>query len=50
MLDRLTSSISPARSGSLLSHPPFQLYLWARGFSEFSHQIAAVAVGWQFTR
>jgi MFS family permease len=32
---------------SLLSHRPFLLYFWARAFSEFSYQIAAVAVGWQ---
>jgi MFS family permease len=33
--------------GFLLGHPPFLFYLCARGFSEFSNQIAAVAVGWQ---
>jgi MFS family permease len=32
---------------SLLSHRPFLLYFWARAASEFSYQIAAVAVGWQ---
>src|ERR1700733_3624567 len=32
---------------SLLSHRPFRLYFWARAASEFSYQIAAVAVGWQ---
>ena len=32
---------------SLLGHRPFRLYFWARAFSEFSYQIAAVAVGWQ---
>jgi MFS family permease len=32
---------------ALLRHRPFLLYLWARGFSEFSHTIAAVAIGWQ---
>jgi len=31
----------------LLGHRPFLLYFLARGFSEFSYQIAAVAVGWQ---
>jgi MFS family permease len=32
---------------SLLAHRPFRLYFWARAASEFSYQIAAVAVGWQ---
>ncbi len=32
---------------SLFRHKPFLLYFWARNFSEFSYQIAAVAVGWQ---
>jgi MFS family permease len=32
---------------SPLGHRPFLLYFWARAFSEFSYQIAAVAVGWQ---
>jgi MFS family permease len=36
-----------AGSGVLFSHRPFLLFFWARGFSEFSYQIAAVAVGWQ---
>jgi MFS family permease len=31
----------------LSGHRPFWLYFWARGFSEFSYQMAAVAVGWQ---
>lgn len=31
----------------LFSHRPFQLYLWARSFSRFAAQVAAVAVGWQ---
>jgi MFS family permease len=31
----------------LFGHQPFLLYFWARGFSEFSYQIAAVVVGWQ---
>jgi hypothetical protein len=35
---------------SLLGHRPFLLYFSARGFSEFSYQIAAVAVGWQAMR
>src|ERR1700722_3421195 len=32
---------------SLLASRPFLLYLGARSFSEFSYQIATVAVGWQ---
>jgi MFS family permease len=39
-------SLTPGAK-ALLSHRPFVLYFWARSFSEFSHQIAAVAVGWQ---
>jgi MFS family permease len=35
------------RSQSLFSHKPFLFYFWARSFSEFSCQMAAVAVGWQ---
>jgi MFS family permease len=31
----------------LFGHQPFLCYFWARSFSEFSYQIAAVAVGWQ---
>ena len=31
----------------MLRHTPFLLFLSSRGFSEFSWQIAAVAVGWQ---
>jgi MFS family permease len=40
-----SAAASPPRI--LLSHRPFQFYFWARGFSEFSYQMAAVAVGWQ---
>jgi MFS family permease len=47
MLDRPLQAVSTGRPGGLLRHPPFQLYFWARGLSELSHQIAAVAVGWQ---
>src|SRR5882724_2743955 len=36
-----------AGTGSLFGHRPFRLYFAGRGFSEFSYQIAAVAVGWQ---
>jgi len=32
---------------SLAAHRPFLFYVSARGFSEFSYQIGAVAVGWQ---
>jgi MFS family permease len=32
---------------SPFSHKPFLFYFWARCFSEFSYQMAAVAVGWQ---
>jgi MFS family permease len=32
---------------ALLAHRPFSLFIAARGCSEFSAQIAAVAVGWQ---
>jgi hypothetical protein len=38
---------SHARAEGPFRHPPFQLYFWARGFSEFSHPIAAVALDWQ---
>src|SRR5580698_10544467 len=41
------SSGASAASGSLFGHRPFLLYFCARSFSEFSYQIAAVAVGWQ---
>lgn len=39
--------LSVPGSGSLLRHQPFSYYFWGRGFSEFSYQIATVAVGWQ---
>jgi MFS family permease len=40
---------TPASSGAgvLFRHQPFVLYFWARTLSEFSYQIAAVAIGWQ---
>jgi MFS family permease len=41
------SSASSPKARILVGHRPFALYFWARGFSEFSYQIAAVAVGWQ---
>jgi len=37
----------PAGSAILFRHRPYLFYFLARGFSEFSRQIAAVAVGWQ---
>lgn len=43
----LMSSVSSPRPRTLLAHPPFLFFIWARGFSAFSYQIAAVAVGWQ---
>jgi len=42
--DQLSSS-SDVRS--LLRHPPLLLFVVSRSFSEFSWQIATVAVGWQ---
>jgi MFS family permease len=42
----MPSPSSPG-AGVLFRHRPFLLYFWARTFSEFSYQIAAVAVGWQ---
>jgi MFS family permease len=41
------SSASPHGVKTLFGHPPFLFYFWARSFSEFSYQIAGVAVGWQ---
>jgi MFS family permease len=41
------SSAASASARSLFGHQPFLLYFWARSFSEFSQQIATVAVGWQ---
>ena len=41
------SSTPSAGPGILFAHRPFRVFLWARGCSEFSYQIAAVAVGWQ---
>jgi MFS family permease len=46
----LSSSSSPLLSadiGGLLRHRPLLFFLSARSFSEFSYQIATVAVGWQ---
>jgi MFS family permease len=41
------SSSSLPGGWALFRHRPFVLYFWARTFSEFSYQIAAVAIGWQ---
>jgi MFS family permease len=41
------SSSAAAGSRIPFGHQPFLLYFCARGLSEFSYQIAAVAVGWQ---
>jgi MFS family permease len=41
------ASASPVSSLSLFKHQPFLLYFWARSFSEFSIEIATVAIGWQ---
>jgi MFS family permease len=41
------SSAITAGSGTLFAHRPFLFYIGARSFSEFSQQIATVAVGWQ---
>jgi MFS family permease len=41
------SSTMTAGSSVLLKHPSFLLFVLSRGFSRFSGQIAAVAVGWQ---
>jgi MFS family permease len=41
------SSAVTAGPATLLGHRPFLFYIGARSFSEFSQQIATVAVGWQ---
>jgi MFS family permease len=41
------SSPASVSAGALFCHRPFIFYFWARTLSEFSYQIAAVAVGWQ---
>jgi MFS family permease len=42
----MSSPSSPSPT-ALFHHRPFAFYFWARTLSEFSYQIAAVAVGWQ---
>jgi MFS family permease len=41
------STAVTAGSATLFAHRPFLFYIGARSFSEFSQQIATVAVGWQ---
>lgn len=41
-----SSSLVQATPAKLLAHRPFALYLGARTFTEFSTQVAVVAVGW----
>ena len=41
------STPSLTRTGSLFSSNPFLLYLGSRSLSEYSYQIATVAMGWQ---
>jgi MFS family permease len=41
------ASVPSAAPGTLLAHRSFLCYLGARSFSEYSYQIATVAVGWQ---
>jgi len=41
------SEISRANFGGLLGHSPLLLLVASRSFSEFSYQIATVAVGWR---
>jgi MFS family permease len=42
-----SASASSAPSDNLFGDRPFLFYLGARSFSEYSYQIATVAVGWQ---
>ena len=39
------AAAAPVLSRSLFAHQNFLFYFWARGFSEFSYQIAAVCRG-----
>ncbi len=43
----LTHSDAVTRSDSLLRHPPFALFWFARVASSFAYQAQAVAIGWQ---
>lgn len=42
----VTASTLPT-SSALVRHPPLLLYIASRTLSEFSYQVATVAVGWQ---
>jgi MFS family permease len=46
-MDSGTAPVPSLRTRNLLGHAPFRRFLAARGFSSFSYQIGAVAVGWQ---
>jgi MFS family permease len=39
--------MEPGAPGLLFRHRPFLIFFWTRALSEFSYQMAAVAVGWQ---
>jgi len=41
------ANAATAEGANLRHHRPFLLFFWAGGLSEFSYQVAAVAVGWQ---
>jgi MFS family permease len=43
----MSGMASPSSTGNPVAHRSFLLYLGARSFSEYSYQIATVAVGWQ---
>lgn len=43
----VTASTLPTSSVALSRHPPLLLYIASRTLSEFSYQVATVAVGWQ---
>lgn len=43
----VTASTLPISSVALSRHPPLLLYIASRTLSEFSYQVATVAVGWQ---
>ncbi len=42
-----SNSAESASTKDLLAHPPFLLFVGARGFSNFAYQVATVAIGWQ---
>jgi MFS family permease len=43
----MQSSVQSNSARAVLAHRPFLCFFWARVFSEFAYQMAAVAVGWQ---